>query len=68
MLLKPNMVTKGKQCKDQTSSKQVAEYTLRTLSRTVLGAMPGIFVRFPSYLILNPSSSYLVVKVKKRPP
>ena len=49
MVLKPNMVTKGKQCKDKTSSKQVAEYTLRTLTRTCLGAMPGIFVLFLLY-------------------
>ena len=65
MLLKPNMVTKGKQCKDPTSSKEVACYTLRTLSRTVLPAMPGIFVIISEY-ISNFSSSSLVVKVKKK--
>ena len=44
MLLKPNMVTKGKQCEDKTSSKEVAEHTLTVLRRTVLPAVPGIFV------------------------
>jgi len=43
MVLKPNMITKGKQCQDKTSSQEVAMLTLRTLQRSVLPAVPGIF-------------------------
>lgn len=42
MLLKPNMVIAGKQCKTQASSKQVAEMTLRCFRMTVPAAVPGI--------------------------
>ena len=43
MVLKPNMITRGKGCLDKTSAQEVAEFTLKTLSRTVLPAVPGIF-------------------------
>lgn len=42
IILKPNMVTKGADCKDQTSPEEVAFYTVRTLSRTITPAVPGI--------------------------
>jgi len=45
MVLKPNMITKGKQCVDKTSSREIAEFTVTTLKRTVLAAVPGIFVK-----------------------
>jgi len=43
MVLKPNMITRGKQSSEKTSPKMVAEMTLRTLARTVPSAVPGIF-------------------------
>ena len=42
MLLKPNMVISGKQCAKQASVKEVALATLRSLSRHVPAAVPGI--------------------------
>ena len=42
LLWKPNMVTKGADCKDETSAEEVAFYTVRTLSRTIPPAVPGI--------------------------
>jgi len=42
LLWKPNMVTKGAECKDETSAEEVAFYTVRTLSRTIPPAVPGI--------------------------
>jgi fructose-bisphosphate aldolase class I len=42
MLLKPNMVISGKQCAKQASVKEVALATLRSLSRHVPTAVPGI--------------------------
>ena len=42
MLLKPNMVTAGKDCPQQASISQVADATLRCLRRTVPPAVPGI--------------------------
>ncbi len=42
MLLKPNMVISGKNCATQAKVEQVAAATVRTLSRTVPGAVPGI--------------------------
>ena len=42
MLLKPNMVIAGKQCASQASVEQVAEATIRCLSRYVPAAVPGI--------------------------
>lgn len=44
MLLKPNMVLKGKQNAGPASFKQNAEFTIHALRRTVVAAVPGIFV------------------------
>jgi fructose-bisphosphate aldolase class I len=41
-LLKPNMVVSGKGCPAQAGAAQVAEATVRTLSRVVPPAVPGI--------------------------
>jgi len=41
-LLKPNMVTPGSECPDRKSSKEIAWFTVRTLSRTIVPALPGI--------------------------
>ncbi len=41
-LLKPNMVVSGDQCPVQANREAVAEATIRTLRRTVPGAVPGI--------------------------
>lgn len=41
-LLKPNMVTPGAACPDRKSSQEIAWYTVRTLSRTIVPALPGI--------------------------
>ncbi len=42
MLLKPNMITAGSDCKDKKSMKENAHYTVRTLARTMAPAIPGI--------------------------
>lgn len=42
LLLKPNMVTPGIACPNRATSRQIAEYTVRTLSRTIVGALPGV--------------------------
>jgi len=42
MLLKPNMVTSGADCEHKADHAQVAWMTVRTLSRTISGAVPGI--------------------------
>lgn len=42
MLLKPNMVISGKECKKQPSVEEVAAATLRVLRRHVPPAVPGI--------------------------
>ena len=42
LLWKPNMITKGAECKDETSPEEVAFYTVRTLSRSIPPAVPGI--------------------------
>ena len=42
MLLKPNMVIAGKKCSRQASVQEVAEATIRCLSRYVPAAVPGI--------------------------
>jgi len=42
MLLKPNMVLSGKSCPKQAGVAEVAERTVRTLSRAVPAAVPGI--------------------------
>jgi fructose-bisphosphate aldolase, class I len=41
-VLKPNMVTSGKDCPKQAGVDEVAERTVRTLKRTVPGAVAGI--------------------------
>ncbi len=41
-LLKPNMITSGSECTTKASSQEVAWKTVRTLLRTIPGAMPGI--------------------------
>jgi fructose-bisphosphate aldolase class I len=41
-ILKPNMVTSGKDCAQQAGVDEVAERTIRTLKRTVPGAVSGI--------------------------
>jgi fructose-bisphosphate aldolase class I len=43
MVLKPNMVIKGKDCKDTTTNDELAKITVQTLLRTVIPAVPGIF-------------------------
>jgi fructose-bisphosphate aldolase class I len=42
-LLKPSMVVPGKQHAVQASPAEVAEWTVRTLKRTVPAAVPGLF-------------------------
>ncbi|VAI14856.1 unnamed protein product [Triticum turgidum subsp. durum] len=42
ILLKPSMVTPGAECKDRATPEQVADYTLKLLSRRVPPAVPGI--------------------------
>ena len=41
-LLKPNMVTPGADCPDRKSPQEVAWMTVRTLSRTIVPALPAI--------------------------
>lgn len=42
LLLKPNMVTPGATCEDKKTAQEIAWYTVRTLSRTIPPAVPGI--------------------------
>ncbi|CDW83208.1 fructose-bisphosphate aldolase cytoplasmic isozyme-like [Stylonychia lemnae] len=42
LLLKPNMVTQGATSTDKKSAAEIAWYTVRTLSRTIVPAIPGI--------------------------
>ena len=42
LLFKPNMVTPGADCEKRASPEEVAFYTVRTLSRTITPAVPGI--------------------------
>lgn len=42
MILKPSMVTPGKDHREQASPDQIAEYTLRTFRRVVPAAVPAI--------------------------
>lgn len=42
LLLKPNMVTEGASHGKEASPEEVAFYTVRTLSRTITPAIPGI--------------------------
>lgn len=41
-LLKPNMITPGKEAAEKATPGEIAFYTVRTLSRTIPAAMPGI--------------------------
>jgi len=41
-LIKPNMILPGSECKETKSPQEIAWYTVRTLSRTFVGAIPGI--------------------------
>lgn len=40
--MKPNMVTQGAECPKKASAKEIAWFTIRTLSRTIPGAMRAI--------------------------
>jgi len=42
MLLKPNMITPGTESKDKVNSQEIAWKTVRTLLRTIPGAVTGI--------------------------
>ena len=42
LLLKPNMVTPGATSTEKRSNADIAWYTVRTLSRTIVPAIPGI--------------------------
>jgi fructose-bisphosphate aldolase class I len=41
-LLKPNMITPGKECTEKATAGEIAFYTVRTLSRTIPAAIPGV--------------------------
>ena len=41
-LLKPSMTVPGAECTEPISKEKIAEYTIRTLDRTVPSAVPGI--------------------------
>lgn len=41
-LLKPNMVTPGASCPDRRGPEEIAWFTVRTLSRTIVPALPGV--------------------------
>lgn len=41
-LIKPNMVTPGASSTETKTAQEIAWYTVRTLSRTFVGAIPGI--------------------------
>lgn len=42
LLLKPNMVTPGASCPDRATSEQIAFQTVKTLSRTIVPALPAV--------------------------
>lgn len=42
LLLKPNMITPGQDCPTKATPEQVGWYTVRTLSRTIVPALPGV--------------------------
>jgi fructose-bisphosphate aldolase, class I len=42
LLLKPNMILPGAECPEKACPEEVAFYTVRTLSRTITPAIPGI--------------------------
>jgi fructose-bisphosphate aldolase class I len=41
-LLKPNMVTPGSECEKKSNPKEIAWYTVRTLSRSIVPALCGV--------------------------
>lgn len=41
-LLKPNMVTPGATCPERKGPEEIAWYTVRTLSRSIVPALPGV--------------------------
>lgn len=66
-LLKPNMIAPGSEA-GKVSADEIAEYTVRTLARTIPPAMTGITVCLtPFCTVSNSSSSCLVAKLRKRP-
>ncbi len=42
LLLKPNMVTPGASCANRAKPQEIAWYTVRTLSRSIVPALPGV--------------------------
>lgn len=42
LLLKPNMVTPGASCPTRATNQEIAWMTVRTLSRTIVPALPGV--------------------------
>jgi len=42
LLLKPNMVTPGASCPKRAGAEEIAWYTVRTLSRSIVPALPGV--------------------------
>jgi len=42
LLLKPNMITPGISCPNRSSSQEIAWMTVRTLSRSIVPALPGV--------------------------
>ena len=42
LMLKPNMVTPGQACPNRANAGEIAMYTVRTLSRTIVPALPGV--------------------------
>lgn len=42
LMLKPNMVTPGQSCPVRSTNSEIAMYTVRTLSRTIVPALPGV--------------------------
>merc|ERR1711904_224678 len=42
LLLKPNMVTPGASCTVRNKPEEIAWYTVRTLSRSIVPALPGV--------------------------
>ena len=41
-IIKPNMVTPGATCPIRNSPEEIAWFTVRTFSRTIVSAVPGI--------------------------
>jgi len=42
LMLKPNMITPGANCKKRATSEEIAWMTVRTLSRTIVPALPVV--------------------------